>query len=205
VDLYNATEVNGSTFVCRAHAMHYSADWFIFEPVDEQYRAVPAGQPSHSLLVTNLANYVQPIIRYELGDSVTLLPDRCPCGSALPSFRVEGRADEILSFTNAEGTEVKLLPLALETILEETPCLRRFQLIQTGVRTLLLRLEAEPGAEMASVWAAAEGHLRGYLEERGLAPITIERSSDQPRPNARGGKLRHVWSELTSRTAVAAD
>ena len=38
VDLYNATEVNGSTFVCRAQAMHYSADWFIFEPVDEHYR-----------------------------------------------------------------------------------------------------------------------------------------------------------------------
>src|SRR6185437_2444730 len=69
VDLYNATEINGSTFVCRAQAMHYSADWFIFEPVDEQYRAVPVGHPSHSLLVTNMANYVQPIIRYELGDS----------------------------------------------------------------------------------------------------------------------------------------
>ena len=115
------------------------------------------------------------------------------------------RTDEILSFANEEGIEVKLLPLALETILEETPDLRRFQLIQTGVRVLSLRLDAEPGADMSSVWATAEGHLRRYLEERGLAQIAFERSSDPPRPNPGGGKLRHVWSELGARAAVAAE
>src|ERR1051326_3650002 len=67
IDLYNATEVNGSTFVCRQGAMHYSADWFIFERIDDHQRPVPLGAPSYSLPVTNLANYVQPIIRYEIG------------------------------------------------------------------------------------------------------------------------------------------
>jgi hypothetical protein len=67
IDLYNATEVNGSTFVCRDGAMHYSADWFIFERIDDHQRPVPLGAPSYSLPVTNLANYVQPIIRYEIG------------------------------------------------------------------------------------------------------------------------------------------
>jgi phenylacetate-coenzyme A ligase PaaK-like adenylate-forming protein len=200
IDLYNATEVNGSTFVCREGAMHYSGDWFIFEPVDEHQRPVPLGQPSYSLLVTNLANYIQPIIRYELGDSVTMMPGRCACGSAFPHFRVEGRTDEILSVSAADGTQVKLLPLALETVVEETPGLRRFQLIQTGPRTLSLRLEAEPNAEAATVWSAAEAQLRRYLAERGLVDVAIERSSQLPRPNARGGKLRHVWSELSARS-----
>jgi phenylacetate-CoA ligase len=203
VDLYNATEVNGSSFVCRARAMHYSADWFIFEPVDEHYRPVPSGEPSHSLLVTNLANYIQPIIRYELGDSVTVLPGSCPCESVFPTFRVEGRTDEILVFPKMGGTEVKLLPLALETVVEETPGLRRFQLIQTGPRTLLLRLEAESGADASSVWAAAEAHLQGYLEDQGLVQIGIDRSSDSPRPNASGGKLRHVWSEIGAASPAA--
>jgi phenylacetate-coenzyme A ligase PaaK-like adenylate-forming protein len=203
IDLYNATEVNGSTFVCRRGAMHYSADWFIFEPVDEHYRPVAVGEPSYSLLVTNLANYVQPIIRYELGDSVTMLPGRCECGSPFPHFRVEGRTDEILSVPAADGTQIKLLPLALETVLEETPGLRRFQLIQTAPRRLSLRLEAEPSAEAATVWSAAEAQLRRYLAERGLVDIAIEHSAQAPRPNARGGKLRHVWSELSARSPVA--
>src|ERR1051326_5938699 len=80
-----------------------------------------------------------------------MMPGRCACGSPFPHFRVEGRTDEILSVQAADGTQVKLLPLALETVVEETPGLRRFQLIQTGPRTPSLRLEAEPNVDAAMV------------------------------------------------------
>jgi phenylacetate-coenzyme A ligase PaaK-like adenylate-forming protein len=203
VDLYNATEVNGSTFVCRRGAMHYSADWFIFEPVGEHRRPVPIGQPSYSLLVTNLANYIQPVIRYELGDSVTMLPGRCGCGSPFPHFRVEGRTDEILTFPGWDGREIKLLPLALESIIEETPGLQRFQLIQTGPHALALRLDVQPGADRDHVSSAAETKLRNFLQERGIVGAAIEHSSETPRPNARGGKLRHVWREFTPDSQTA--
>ena len=42
----------------------------ILEPVDRDYRPTPPGELSHTVLLTNLANAVQPIIRYDLGDSV---------------------------------------------------------------------------------------------------------------------------------------
>ena len=71
--------------------LHVSADWYIFEPVDRNYRLVLRGEPSHTVLMTNLANRVQPLIRYDQGDSVTLRPDACPCGSPLPAIRVVGR------------------------------------------------------------------------------------------------------------------
>jgi len=203
VDLYNATEMNGSTFVCRRGAMHYSADWFIFEPVDEHYRPVPVGEPSYSLIVTNLANYIQPIIRYELGDSVTMLPGRCECGSPFPYFRVEGRTDEILTFAGRDGRDVELLPLALESIVEETPGLHRFQLIQTGPRTLSLRIDVRLGAEPPQVWLAAEAKLRAFLLEQGVDAVAIEHSPETPRPNARGGKLRHVWREFAATSPAA--
>ena len=38
-------------------------------------------QPSHTVLITNLANWVQPIIRYNLGDSITAISGPCSCGS----------------------------------------------------------------------------------------------------------------------------
>lgn len=59
--------------------LHLNADWVILEPVDAALRPVPPGNPSHSTLLTNLANRVQPIIRYDLGDSVTMLPAPPSC------------------------------------------------------------------------------------------------------------------------------
>jgi hypothetical protein len=48
--------------------------------------------------MTDLANQVQPIIRYDQGDSVPLRPDAYPCGSTLPAIRVVGRTNDTLSF-----------------------------------------------------------------------------------------------------------
>jgi hypothetical protein len=98
-----------------------NADWILLEPVDEHYRAVPRGVPSHTALLTNLANRVQPLIRYDLGDSVTLLDRACECGSPLPSIRVEGRCDDVIALRNASSESVKLLPLAITTVLEDRP------------------------------------------------------------------------------------
>ncbi len=44
-------------------------------------------------VLTNLANTVQPLIRYDLGDQVTMQTERCMCGSPLPVIEVQGRQD----------------------------------------------------------------------------------------------------------------
>ena len=40
---------------------------------------------------STLANRVQPILRYDLGDSILQRPSPCPCGDPLPAMRVQGR------------------------------------------------------------------------------------------------------------------
>ena len=53
-------------------------------------------QLGKKILVTNLANTVQPFIRYEVGDQVSVAEGECRCGSRLPRVaHVEGRAAEI--------------------------------------------------------------------------------------------------------------
>ena len=74
--------------------------------MDEGYQPVAPGKPSRTVLATSLSNRVQPIIRYDLGDRITMLPDPCACGSPLPSMRVEGRTDEILTFRSQAGEVV---------------------------------------------------------------------------------------------------
>ena len=80
---YGAAEFPALAWECPEGSLHVGADWAIVEPVDEHYRPVPAGQPSYTALLTNLANRVQPFIRYDLGDRITVGRTPCACGSAV--------------------------------------------------------------------------------------------------------------------------
>jgi phenylacetate-CoA ligase len=67
-DNYGMTEA-GIVFGtdCPYHCgIHIFEDLFIVEVVDENNRPVPDGSPGHKLLITNLFNYTQPLIRYEV-------------------------------------------------------------------------------------------------------------------------------------------
>jgi phenylacetate-CoA ligase len=201
---YGCSEATPLTITCRHQRLHANSDWFILEAVDDLYQPVPAGQPSHTVLITNLANHVQPIIRYELGDSVTVDVDACPCGSPLPSLRVVGRTDEILSFTTLDGEKVQLLPLALSTVVEETLGVRRCQIIQLGATRLEVRLEATNPLDSDMVWELARQNLTAFLEIHKLSHVSVERSLKAPTLDPRSGKFRHVWSELREAIRVPA-
>jgi phenylacetate-CoA ligase len=56
-------------------------------------------EPSGHLLVTDLSNYAMPLIRYRVGDVVTVSDDPCPCGRGLPLLgKVMGRdADYVVT------------------------------------------------------------------------------------------------------------
>ncbi len=200
---YGASEALMIALECPHKRLHVNTDWFIVEPVDEAYQPVPVGQSSHTVLVTNLANSVQPIIRYDLGDSITLSEEPCPCGSPLPVIRVEGRSGELLTFMRPDGCTVQLLPLALVTIVEETPGIRCCQLIQTAPATLTVRFEAVPTSDVEQVWAMAQQRLHAYLAANGLGAVEIERSAERPGRDPRSGKFRHAWAEVAHATDTA--
>jgi phenylacetate-CoA ligase len=192
VDSYSASEALPLALPCRRGRQHVNADWFLVEPVDATGAPVPAGQRSDSVLVTNLANHVQPIIRYELGDSVVVDADPCPCSSPLPTIRVEGRTDEILRVPRPGREPVLLLPMALATIVEETPGVHRFQVVQRASTALAVRLEADPDADRETVWSAVRAGLVAHLAERGLGGVAVELAAEAPHPQPGNGKLRHV-------------
>jgi phenylacetate-CoA ligase len=93
---YGASEFLPIAWECRAQGLHVNADWVILEPVDAQGRRVPPGRRSHTTLLTNLANHLQPLVRFDIGDRIVLDERPCRCGSALPLVRVEGRCDDAI-------------------------------------------------------------------------------------------------------------
>jgi len=62
--------------------MHVADDLVILEPADANGNVVPYGQPAERMLLTNLFNLEQPLIRYDMADAVTMSDEPCPCGCA---------------------------------------------------------------------------------------------------------------------------
>lgn len=196
-ETYAASEFMGIAYSCDHGRLHVNCDWVILEPVDEAYQPVPPGRASQTVLLTNLANRVQPIIRYDLGDSITVDPDPCPCGNPLPVIQVEGRRDDVLYLQTPAGESVPILPMALATVVEEVPGVTRYQIIQTAPAELSLRIEAP--SENLQAGEIVVQRLRKYLGTLGLSSIQIEVSPDPPSRDPVSGKYRLVWSDFESR------
>jgi phenylacetate-coenzyme A ligase PaaK-like adenylate-forming protein len=191
---YGASEFMPIGWECQLGKMHANADWVILEPVDAQGRATAPGQPSHSTLLTNLANHVQPLIRYDLGDQITVSSDPCGCGSTLPVIDVRGRRDEALVMAGRDGQPVTLLPMALTTLLEEGAGVFDFQLAQQDAHTLVLRLDLH-GAEAAGPSARCQAVLAKYASDQALAPIQIRLELGAIGPRGRSGKAPRVLAQ----------
>ncbi len=126
-EAYAATEFNPIAIECSHGNLHVNADWVVLEPVDEYYQPVEPGEPSETVLITNLGNRIQPIIRYDLGDSITMYDEHCPCGSAFPFIDVEGRQGDVLHFETEDRRDRPIFPLALSGVVEEVPGVRRIR------------------------------------------------------------------------------
>jgi phenylacetate-coenzyme A ligase PaaK-like adenylate-forming protein len=155
--------------------MHVNADWAILEVVDERNRPVPAVKKGAKVLLTNLANYVQPIIRYEIGDIVTMATEACGCGSNLPLIaRVEGRDSDVFWIEGDDGLR-PITPGVFETAMGQITEAREYQVVQDDPRRFRIRIESIPGEELNRERALEI--VRKQLEDYGLAEevqVTVE-------------------------------
>ena len=81
---YGARDAGILAYTCPSGGIHITAENCILEVLDPvTYEPVPNGQ-SGVLAITDLTNYVQPRLRYMLGDMGTLSTEECCCGRRLP-------------------------------------------------------------------------------------------------------------------------
>ena len=154
--------------------------------MDDQYRPVGFGVLSDKVLVTNLANRIQPFIRYELTDRIILHQEKCACGKNSAWLEIEGRTDDTLSFENG----VKVAPMSLYKILEEVKSIRRFQLIQTGPARLELRLNSD---RKEAAFEEARRELCSFFLSKGVKDVEITLSDLPPRADPVSGKFKHIY------------
>jgi phenylacetate-coenzyme A ligase PaaK-like adenylate-forming protein len=188
---YGASEFFSLAWECDHGRLHLNDDWVVLEPVDRQSRPVPTGTASHATLLTNLANHVQPLVRYRLDDSVRFTGERCRCGSDFPVIEVQGRSAHTLVLHDAGDRAVTVLPLAVETAIEEGAQVTQFQLLCTAPDALEIRFEPEV-ADVNAAFARARVALLDYLRSQGLDSIRVVHGRSLPLREARSGKLCRV-------------
>jgi len=191
VNSYGASEFLSLACECAHGSLHLNSDWAILEPVDAHGRPVPAGTAGATTLLTNLANHVQPVIRYDIGDQVRLRGQACACGSPLPVIEVSGRCDDTLHLRGRSGRDIEVLPLALSTVLEESAGLFDFQLEQHGPGELTLSTGAH-GADAARLLHRARDTLATFVHERGGVEVQIHCCTGRAPRRGRSGKVQRV-------------
>lgn len=190
-DHYGASEFLSIASECSRGHLHANTDWLILEPVDEKYRPVPPGHASATTLLTHLGNCVQPILRYDLGDQITVSPGPCDCGSPLPVIQVSGRNDPPLHMQGQNGKPAVLLPLALTTLMEEDAGLYEFQLHQRDGQTLELQVP-QIGAWADAALARGRQALQDFARQQGVAELRVIARKGIALQRGRSGKVPRV-------------
>jgi len=163
--------------------LHVPTELVWIEVVDKYNHPVAIGTPGHKVLLTNLVNRAQPLIRYELTDSVTL---------AAPDViaSIDGRSDDILTLPGTRGGELSVHPLVLRAPFATLRDVAAYQVVHDG-RELRVRIVPGPdaGSDLADRVHAA---VRAALEEAGAdAPLQVE-TVDEIERDGHAAKRKHV-------------
>ncbi len=195
---YACTEGGTIACECREKRFHINDDWILAEPVDACNNPVPDGVRSDKILITNLYNFTQPYIRYEVTDRVVMHRELCPCQNPSPWLELEGRMDDVVSFIE-KGREIKVAPLAIYATLKEVHEVRRFQLVVGSGNQAELRLEPEEGISRNEAFRKASDALRSFLMVHGISDVSIALSDETPRQQLGSGKFKHIVNESQQR------
>ena len=190
---YAATECAGIAIECGQHrGMHVVEDLVIVENVDRNNQPVPDGVYGDKLLVTSLFKRAQPIIRYEIEDSVRFSKAACPCGRPTKLIdSVQGRMQDVLSFPAKAGGSVSVHPLVFHSIIDVLP-VSGWQVVQEadGLHILL-----------SGVHGAVDDEQLKHLAQNALAsqgalvpPVAVQRVMSIPQTVV--GKTPLVKSNL---------
>ena len=159
LSFYSSKEGHLMAYQCpTGNHLHISEDTALIELVDGDNRPVPPGTPGR-VVVTNLFNWAQPLVRYEHGDIAVEAEEPCACGRSFRSLnKIVGRVTDMFRFV--DGTSVAF---ALPENVKRDLKIKTWQVAQVGpmqleVRYSLLGDSTTINAERADAIIRARTH-----------------------------------------------
>jgi putative adenylate-forming enzyme len=142
IEIYQASEGQIASACSEGH-LHINEDLVFIELYDKDGQRIE--QPNvvgHKMMLTNLINFAQPLIRYEMNDMI-VLDEPCPCGSHFRRIeKILGRSDDNIYFYD-ENNQPKIVfsDLFSRWIITTSDLIREFQVVQENISTLDITLD----------------------------------------------------------------
>ena len=197
-ETYGTTECLAIANQCSAGHLHVNEDVVILEPVDSKGRPVPVGVPSAKVLITNLTSFAQPVLRYELTDSVIVEGDACPCGSPMMRIRVEGRSDDTLYIEDDREQYQAFPPVPFEALMLGVDGLKQYQLVHRAQNKLHINVVKDEAIDSAELVSRIKVMMERFFGARGITralEIGVEVVEEIHRDPV-SHKVRQIYSEV---------
>lgn len=194
VSIYAATEAPILASSTPTHPeLELAEDVVVVEVVDERNRPVPPGAPGAKVLVTNLVDLAQPLIRYELTDAVTASGRPNPAGRPWRCLAsVDGRTADILHLPGRGGATVPVHPSVLGSAVAPFPEVSQYAFVHDarGLHTQVV-LAPRAAADLPDRLRQA---IVAAVASTGAVPPPVDVEPVPSLHRQPGGKLRLVRS-----------
>lgn len=185
IDHYSCTEMALFIAQCEHGTYHVHPEYGVVEVVDGDGRLLPPGQEG-DVVCTGFVNSRMPLIRYRIGDRVTLGSGTCACGRHFPIVqRISGRMDDVI--VTPDGRMVG----RLDPIFKDLTGIAEAQFVQDDVEHLTLNVVRDP--------TFTDNDLRELLKETRMRvgeAIQIEVNFVERIPRTKNGKFPAVVSRI---------
>jgi len=194
-DQYACSEILYIAAECEAHCgLHIVSDYRHVEILDENGEPCVPGHTGN-VVVTDLENYVFPLIRYVTGDQAYLLERTCECGRSLPLLSpVKGRTSDVIRLPGGKSVSGEYLT----TIFDDEPlAVESFRVVQKedySIEVEYVPRGGDSGEAIQSVRDTVK-QLTG-----GEVPVIFVEKDSLSHDR---GKIRYVVSEVDSGDAPA--
>lgn len=171
--------------------LHVNDDWILVEPVDREGNPTPAGTYSDGALITDLSNYICPIIRYKVSDRILLETSPCACASNFPVMRIAGRVANCFTLRG-----VMFFPYGLTDDLATLDGVVDFQIARVAADAMEVRLSVDGKFDFDKVARDAESIAYRQLSLCGIDAAKVRVSRQIGANSEKTGKRLVVIDEV---------
>jgi len=183
-DSWGSVEACGMISECEHGSLHINPDAGLLEVLDNEMKPVPAGSAG-DVYCTGFLNFDQPLIRYKIGDRITLGNKVCSCGRSMPVVdEICGRIEDIV--IGKDGREM----VRFHSIFYDFENIKQAQVIQETADIIIIKVVAENKLSKDE-----EKIIRERIESQlGKMEIHVEQVTSIPLNN--NGKFQAVISKI---------
>jgi phenylacetate-CoA ligase len=197
VDIYGLSEIIGPGVAAECvearNGLHGWEDLFLFETIDPETGERTEPGETGELVITTLAKWAQPMIRYRTRDITRLEQAPCACGRThVRIMRVTGRDDDMLIIRG-----VNLYPSQVEDVPVGQPDIEpHYQLVvqrEGSMDTLTVEVEVSPGVginDYDALAAKVQHHIKSRIGV--TCRVVVLAPGEVPRSEGKAVRVRDL-------------